>query len=73
MDRKANLRLPSCTHALCNKCWAKINLNKITAKCPWCRRIQYWSLGDQIMREFTNLHPIAQGLIIFGIWKLIVR
>jgi len=73
MDRKANLQLPSCTHALCYKCWNKIAAPNIRSKCPWCRQIQYWSLGDQIKQEFTNLHPIVQGLIIFGIWKLIVR
>jgi hypothetical protein len=73
MDRKATLRLPSCTHALCHKCWNKIAAIDIHARCPWCRRVQHRSLRDKIMWEFAKLHPIAQGLIIFGIWKLIVR
>ena len=73
MDRKANLRLPSCTHALCHKCWDKIAAPDIHAKCPWCRQVQYRSPKEKIMREFVKLHPIVQGLIIFGIWKLIVR
>ena len=60
-----------CKKQCCVNCYDKFySINK---KCPWCRQVQYRSPKEKIMREFVKLHPIVQGLIIFGIWKLIVR
>jgi len=70
--KKADLKLPSCSHALCKECWWKIYEYEEHPKCPWCRKIQYWDCVHKILRDFSRLHPIAQGLIMYGIWKLIV-
>ena len=72
MHKKAKFSLPSCTHAICNKCWNTLvkNTHTDTIKCPFCRREQNVTIY-KFWQTFKNMHILPQALIIFATIKLI--
>ncbi len=70
-DRKADYKLPSCTHAICYRCWCRISGDAIHPQCPWCRAIQHQSKFQGFVASFARLDPVVQALVVFGIYKLV--
>ena len=69
-SNEARKKLPSCSHATCYSCWAKIKQYEEKPTCPFCRRRQE---SEEYFEWFRKMPWFIQGLVIFAVYKIVIE